>query len=99
WQQTVTFVTGLDDQPILQAGVSLFLLLIAAFTLGRLARFLTLHAVKLTGASLFQTPLKGLDLTDCVLDGITVAGSELRGATVTLFQAADLARLLGLIVK
>ena len=47
WQQTVTFVTGLDDQPILQAGVSLFLLLIAAFTLGRLARFLTLHAVKL----------------------------------------------------
>ncbi|WP_282349755.1 mechanosensitive ion channel family protein [Pseudomonas sp. PS01301] len=47
WQQTVTFVTGLDDQPILQAGVSLFLLLIAAFTLGRLARFLILHAVKL----------------------------------------------------
>ena len=47
WQQTVTFVTGLDDQPILQAGVSLFLLLIAAFTLGRLACFLTLHAVKL----------------------------------------------------
>ncbi|KNC12895.1 mechanosensitive ion channel family protein [Pseudomonas sp. RIT-PI-a] len=47
WQQTVIFVTGLDDQPILQAGVSLFLLLIAAFTLGRLARFLTLHAVKL----------------------------------------------------
>ena len=47
WQQTVTFITGLDDQPILQAGVSLFLLLIAAFTLGRLARFLTLHAVKL----------------------------------------------------
>ncbi|MDY1046260.1 mechanosensitive ion channel family protein [Pseudomonas coleopterorum] len=47
WQQAVTFITGLDDQPILQAGVSLFLLLIAAFTLGRLARFLTLHAVKL----------------------------------------------------
>ena len=47
WQQTITFITGLDDQPILQAGVSLFLLLIAAFTLGRLARFLTLHAVKL----------------------------------------------------
>ena len=47
WQQTVTFITGLDDQPVLQAGVSLFLLLIAAFTLGRLARFLTLHAVKL----------------------------------------------------
>ncbi|MBD8593042.1 mechanosensitive ion channel family protein [Pseudomonas sp. CFBP 8758] len=45
--QTVTFITGLDDQPVLQAGVSLFLLLIAAFALGRLARFLTLHAVKL----------------------------------------------------
>ena len=47
WHQTVTFITGLDDQPVLQAGVSLFLLLIAAFTLGRIARFLTLHAVKL----------------------------------------------------
>ncbi|MBD8475213.1 mechanosensitive ion channel family protein [Pseudomonas sp. CFBP 8770] len=47
WHQTVTFITGLDDQPVLQAGVSLFLLLIAAFALGRLARFLTLHAVKL----------------------------------------------------
>lgn len=47
WHQTVTFLTGLDDQPVLQAGVSLFLLLIAAFALGRLARFLTLHAVKL----------------------------------------------------
>ncbi|MBC2678125.1 mechanosensitive ion channel family protein [Pseudomonas baltica] len=47
WHQTVTFITGLDDQPVLQAGVSLFLLLIAAFALGRLARFLTLHAAKL----------------------------------------------------
>lgn len=49
----------------------------------------------------FRTPLKDLDFTTCTLEGISVSdgGSELQGAVVNLYQAAELARLLGVIVK
>lgn len=47
WQQTLAFLGGLDDHPMLQAGASLLALLAIALILGRVARFLVLHAVKL----------------------------------------------------
>ena len=50
-----------------------------------------------TGADFFKTPLKGLDLCDCVIDGIAVSDScaELRGAKITAEQAPTVARLIG----
>ena len=55
----------------------------------------------LTGARLFQTPLSGVDLTSCRLDGLVLsqAGSELQGAVVDRWQASELAKRLGLVVR
>lgn len=51
--------------------------------------------------SFFGTPLAGLDFTTSRFEGVTVSdsGAELRGAVVTTEQAADLARVLGVIVR
>ena len=45
----------------------------------------------------FRTPLKGMDLSECVIDGIMVSDqfTELAGVKVSLLQAAELARLMG----
>ncbi len=57
--------------------------------------------VKLIGTSFFTTPLKGLDFTKCQIDGMIVSesGQELKGAVVSAYQASELAKLLGLIIK
>lgn len=49
----------------------------------------------------FKTPLAGLNFTTCHLEGITVASGfeELQGAVVNAYQAADLAKLMGVIVR
>ena len=51
----------------------------------------------LTRADLFRTPLKGMDFSTCVIAGIAVSDtrSELRGATISLEQAPDVAVMLG----
>lgn len=53
----------------------------------------------LEGASFFKTPLAGMDFTTSRIDGIVLSGEELRGAAVNLFQAAELAKLFGIIIK
>ena len=53
----------------------------------------------LARAVLFRTPLAGLDLTTCIIEGAALEGPELRGAVVTAQQACELARLLGVIIK
>ena len=53
----------------------------------------------LTRATVHFTSLKGLDLRTCKLDGLLVDIPALRGAVVTPLQAAELAKLLGLVVK
>ena len=55
----------------------------------------------LTGANFVHTMLKDVDLTTCDIDALTLSEScaELRGAVVDLWQAAGLARRLGLIIK
>ena len=64
-------------------------------------RRVTLEGCDLTGARLFQTPLAGVDLTTCRLDGLVLSqeGDELRGAIVDRWQASELAKRLGLIVR
>lgn len=53
--------------------------------------------VNLTRAEFFHTPLKGVDLSGCIIEGITVSEtfSELRGLKIDASQALDLALLLG----
>ncbi len=55
----------------------------------------------LAGVSFFRTPLKGLDLSTCDIDGITVSEtfSELRGLAVGAHQTVELIRLLGVRVE
>lgn len=52
-------------------------------------------------ASFFKTVLRGIDFTQCEINGITVSDSfwELKGAIVNEFQAVELSRLLGIVVK
>ncbi|HIW74940.1 MAG TPA: pentapeptide repeat-containing protein [Firmicutes bacterium] len=54
---------------------------------------------RLTGAELFRTPLAGIDLTSNQLEGLSLSGGELRGAVVTPYQASELARLLGVVIR
>ncbi|MGY4492951.1 mechanosensitive ion channel family protein [Pseudomonas sp. TE3610] len=49
WLQAQALWGALDQHPLLDAGISLTLLLVIALVLGRLARFLVLHAMKLLG--------------------------------------------------
>lgn len=59
----------------------------------------TLKADNFTGADFFNALLKGIDLSDCIIDGITVSDTcnELRGAIVNGRQAIELAaRILGI---
>ena len=60
-----------------------------------------LHGARCVGVSFFGTPLAGVDFTTCILEGVVVSdtAAELRGAVVTAVQAADLARLLGLVIR
>ncbi len=60
-----------------------------------------LKNVKLINSTFFKTPLKDVNLTDCIIDGLVVSdsGAELRGATVDVYQAAMFAKLLGLNIE
>ena len=57
-----------------------------------------LDQVDFTGADFFKTMLKNIDLSACTIEGILVSDSfaELRGCRMNLFQAAEIARLLGI---
>ena len=52
-------------------------------------------------ASFFKTPLKGMDFTTCDIKGLVLSDecSEVRGAVMDLYQAAELAKRLGIVIK
>ena len=54
---------------------------------------------ELIGVNFSHTSLSGVDLTQCRLEGIRIAGGELKGAVVTPYQAAELALLLGVVIR
>ena len=60
-----------------------------------------LNRVKLNRANLFGTALRGLDLRSCEIEGILISDEkkELAGVVVDLYQAAELARLMGLVIR
>lgn len=49
-------------------------------------------------ADFLRTPLAGQDLSTCDIEGMAVAGPELKGAKVSALQACELARLLGVTI-
>ncbi len=51
----------------------------------------------LNRAEFFRTPLRDIDLSSCIIDGITLSDShtELHGALVSPIQAVELAKMLG----
>lgn len=55
----------------------------------------------LTNASFFKTPLSGMDFRDSVIEGLVLSDelSEVDGAVVDIYQAAGLAKRLGLVIK
>ena len=59
------------------------------------------QTVDLTGAELFRTPLRGLDLTGCTLDRVIFSETcaELKGAKIAAGQAPVVARILGITVE
>lgn len=61
----------------------------------------TFQNCDLSQAGFVHTALKNVDFTTAQIGGLTLSEGfpELRGAVVDLFQAADLARRLGLVIK
>lgn len=57
--------------------------------------------VQLKNASFFKTPLKGMDFSTSSIEGIVLSDecTELKGVSVDLYQAADLAKRMGIIIK
>lgn len=62
---------------------------------------LTLDHVNLIRANFYKTVLKGIDFRTCQIDGLILSteAKELNGAIVDLLQAAELAKMLGIIIK
>lgn len=54
---------------------------------------------KLQVMEVMRTPLSGIDLRTCSMEGIRLVGTELKGAIVTSSQAIDLSKLLGIIIQ
>ena len=64
-------------------------------------RCLKLERVDFTGADFFRTCLKGVDLSECTIDHITLSETcaELKGATLDAAQDAVAARILGILIR
>ena len=58
-----------------------------------------LKKADLTRTQFFKTNLKGLDLSDSIIDGIIVSLEDIRGVMINEFQAVDLIGLIGVKVK
>lgn len=60
-------------------------------------RRVTFQDADMTQADFFRTPLRGVDLSSCVIRGITVSDSrfELSGMKIGVAQAPDIALMLG----
>ena len=50
-------------------------------------------------AQMFKTTLKNIDFRTCNIEGITVDKDDLKGMIVNDFQAIELSKLLGIIIK
>ncbi len=58
-----------------------------------------LNENNLRQAQLFKTNLNKIDFRTCDIEGITVDIGDLKGMIVNEFQAINLAKLLGIVIK
>lgn len=61
-------------------------------------KYMELAGTDFRQANFFDSSLKGIDFTLCDIGGITVGRDDLWGAVVTVQQAAQLAKLMGVVV-
>ena len=54
---------------------------------------------KLIQTQFFKTKLKGIDISTCEISGIITTFEDIKGLTVNNFQAIELSKLLGIIIK
>lgn len=54
---------------------------------------------KLEQTQFFKTKLKGIDISTCEINGIITTFDDIKGLIVNNFQAIELSKLLGLIIK
>ena len=68
---------------------------------GCICRQVSWREADLKNASFFKTSLRGMDFSDSEITGIVVSDDnrELSGVTVDLYQAAELAKKMGIIIK
>ena len=59
----------------------------------------TFNDCDLFKAQMFKTKLKDIDFRTCNIEGIVVEKEDLNGMIVNEFQAIELSKLLGIIVK
>lgn len=59
----------------------------------------TVTECDLTQVDFAKTALSGQRLDTCVIDGLRIEGTELRGAVVSPAQACELAKLLGVVIR
>ncbi len=52
-----------------------------------------------SGAEFLHTPLKQIDFSTSMIDGIALSGPELKGIIVSSIQAVSLAKMLGIVIK
>lgn len=66
-----------------------------------LLRCVTFDECRLNHATLFKTGLRGIDLSGNEIEGLIVSSDadELKGVVIDMFQAVEVARLLGVVVK
>ena len=62
-------------------------------------RELLLSGCDLTRAEIIETPMKGVDLSDCAIDALRTSVAWLEGTTVSLAQAPALLSLCGIRLK
>ena len=53
----------------------------------------------LIGIQMFRTNLKDIDFTTCDITGLVVMPQDLQGVIVDEYQAVELSRLLGIVIK
>lgn len=86
---------GVRMKAVAFAGCDLTEAVLAGCDLGKAA----LTGCRMQRCNVSQTPLAGIDLTTDDIDGLLLTGGELKNAVVTTDQAAQLARLFGVVIR
>lgn len=74
---------------------------VSAFISETKLKGIVLERNKFDSTDFFKTSLKGMDFTSCELQGILLSEDmrEIKGAKMNIFQAAEIARMIGIIIE